>query len=246
MGKRKQSRQEKPQIVDHVSDDSEDEEIEEDEAFNSDDERKYGSFFGNDGPSAPKEGDSSGDDSSGDEDEMSEGGDDEGGSDEEDGDGGQYMLDLLDKLDEKKQDGYKDNSANIVASHVKESEFSSSVVPKAGLTLDSLMRGLEDTKGFSATQRTMKKVAQGSATPAPLARVVSNRAKRKVHYEDQAKQVSQWLEAVQENRQAETLDFRPKERMEVTSDVLVDKVRHNALLKPVVVAIKLNFSFSLL
>ena len=34
----------KPRLVDHISDD-EDEELCEDEAFNSDDERKYGSLF---------------------------------------------------------------------------------------------------------------------------------------------------------------------------------------------------------
>jgi len=198
--------------------DSEDEEIPEDEAFNSDDERKYGAFF------RDREDGGSEDHQQGD-DDGSDGSDSDGSDeDDEEGDGGRYMLDLLDNLDskkpgDKKADGPK---AATVSSNVNESEFSASVVPKAGLTLDSLMKGLEDTKGFGAVQRTMKKVAQGTATSAPLDRVVSDRTRRKLHYEDQSKEVSQWITAVQQNRQAETLDFRPKERMEVTREGLVE------------------------
>jgi U3 small nucleolar RNA-associated protein 14 len=225
MGKRKNSK--KPEPVDHVSDpDSDDEELTEDEAFNSDDERKYGSFFekrsariAGGGDSEGDSGDSEGDSSSGDDDGIASDDDDS-----EEGDGGQYMLDLLDKLDgndDKKKHESGQRSTGI-ASHVKESEFSASVVPTAGLTLDSLMQGIEDTKGFGVVQKTMRKVAEGQATSAPLARTVSARAQRKVHYEDQSGEVSRWIDAVQTNRQAETLDFRPKERLEITQDVLVD------------------------
>jgi U3 small nucleolar RNA-associated protein 14 len=70
--------------------------------------------------------------------------------------------------------------------------------------------------------KTMRKVAEGQATSAPLARTVSARAQRKVHYEDQSSEVLSLVEAVQTNRRAETLDFRPKERLEMTQDALVD------------------------
>jgi U3 small nucleolar RNA-associated protein 14 len=218
---KKKSAKKQPEVAEPVADDSEDEEISEDEAFNSDDERKYGTFFEKFG-----KGDGSGDSE---EEDSEEGSDDDEGEgaasddDDEEGDGGQYMLDLLDKMDggdDKKNDSGHRSSG--IASHVKESEFSSSVVPTAGLTLDSLMEGIEDTKGFGVVQKTMRKVAEGQATSAPLARTVSARAQRKVHYEDQSSEVSRWIEAVQTNRQAETLDFRPKERLEMTQDALVD------------------------
>ncbi|CAB9499135.1 associated protein 14 homolog A [Seminavis robusta] len=194
-----------------------DESIDDDEAFNSDDERKYGDFF-------DKDDDSDGDDESVTSQDSDEDSDDD---DEEEGDGGQYMLDLLNQLDAPKDDkdtAKKEQKAKAAASHqVPESEFASSVVQKGSLTLDSLMAGLEDTKGFGVLQKSLSKIAQGQATAAPVAKAVSKRAERKVHYEDQAKQVSLWLQAVQQNRQAETLDFRPRGRMDVTRESLIDK-----------------------
>jgi len=196
-----------PRIVDHVSD-SEDEEIPEDEAFNSEDERKYGAFFAKNNKDSDEESDSESDDGL-------------ASDDENEGDGGQYMLDLLNQLDS--EPATKQTDGGALAVHVPESEFAASVVRGTNLTLDSLMEGLQDTKGFRDMQKTLTKVAQGKSTSAPLARAVSDRAKRKVHYEEQTEQVSQWMDAVQENRQAESLDFRPKERMDITKDDLVDK-----------------------
>jgi U3 small nucleolar RNA-associated protein 14 len=69
----------------------------------------------------------------------------------------------------------------------------------------------------------MRKIAEGETAQVPVAKVISKRAERKVHYEDQSEEVTGWLETVQKNRQAETLDFRPKERMEVTKGSLVEK-----------------------
>ena len=202
-------RQAEPRIVDHISD-SDDEEIPEDEAFNSEDERKYGAFF--DKKSDDEESDSESDDGIASEDE------------EEVGDGGQYMLDLLNQLDSETHAASKQtNQSNALAAHVPESEFAASVVRGTNLTLDSLMEGLQDTKGFREMQKTLSKVAQGKSTSTPVSRVVSERAQRKVHYQEQKEQVSQWMDAVQENRQAESLDFRHKERMDVTKDDLVDK-----------------------
>jgi U3 small nucleolar RNA-associated protein 14 len=220
----------KPQIKETISPDS-DEEIDEDEAFNSDDERKYGSFFN----SKKKAGSDDDDDddseeaSSDDDDDMS--GDEKLASDDDDsdeGDGGQYMLELLNQLGKKSastkdiSDNDRDNGSAL-ASHVKESEFAASVVKKAELTLDNLMSGIQDTKGFGNLQKVMTQVAEGQATPAPAARVVSDRAKRMVHYQKQTKEVSRWQDTVNENREAELLDFRVKERLEVNKEVLVEK-----------------------
>ena len=213
------------------NDEEDDEEIDEDEAFNSEDEQKYGDFFqgkpkGRDDDdkanSSDEEVSSDDDESEGDESE-----DDDDDSDEE-GDGGQYMLDLLKKLDEPNDgDGkgkkLEKHAQAAAAANISESEFASSVVKKGNLTLDTLMEGLQDTKGFGTMQKSMRKIADGETAQVPVAKVISKRAERKVHYEDQSQEVTGWLETVQQNRQAETLDFRPKERMEVTKGSLVEK-----------------------
>lgn len=195
-----------------------DESIDEDEAFNSEDERKYGAFFEGGGDDSSDDGDDSsdGEENSDDEDEE-----------EEEGDGGQYMLDLLNILDSPNDNGKRETSEAkqqaAAANNVSESQFVSSVVKKGSLTLDSLMEGLQDTKGFGVMQKSLKKIARGETTQTPVAKVVSKRAERKVHYEDQSKEVSLWLDSVQQNRKAETLDFRPKERLNVTRDNLIEK-----------------------
>jgi U3 small nucleolar RNA-associated protein 14 len=212
---RKQRQQQKPRIVEDVED-SEDEEIDEDEAFNSDDERKYGSFFSSKRESMGNE------DIDESEDDAIDSADDDNDDDEDDeGDGGEYMMDLLNKLNPAPEAKEKGSNA---AALVDESEFAASVLKSEQLTIDDLMSGLSDTKGFGVMQKVFKEVAKGKTTAAPVAKVVSDRAQRKVAYEHSTDDVTGWLEAVQQNRQAETLDFRPKERPDVlTKNQLVDK-----------------------
>ena len=195
MGKRQ------PKIVENVPD-SEDEEISEDGAFDSDDERMYGAFFDDT---------HSGSDASSDDDD----------DDSEDGDGGQYMLDLLSQLDAKPNAKDEDDDTKKTAAvHGKESP--SAVGPSGQtVTLDALMEGIQDTQGFGALQKSMKQLVR--PTTAPVPKVVSDRAHRKVQYKEQTQDVSQWSDAVQANRKAETLDFRPKERLDMTRDVMLAK-----------------------
>jgi U3 small nucleolar RNA-associated protein 14 len=211
-----------------ASSDDDDSSIASDEAFDSEDERRYGSFFEKRNKALANDGGMD-DESSEDEDpedaeedsqDASESDDDE--EEEEDGDGGEYMLGLLDKLDYNEQRDRGAQSGPSIAAHTKESEFSASVVKKADLTLESLMGSIQDTIGFGQAQKQLKKVALGSASPVPVARVVSERLQRKHDYTKQCKEVSQWVDAVQQNRQAETLDFRPKQRLEITKEGLVD------------------------
>ena len=87
-----------PQLVDHISE-SDDESIDDDEAFNSEDERQYGAMFKS-SKSKQQDSDSDSDDDS----EQSYDEDSDGiasDDDDEEGDGGQYMLDLLNNLDKK-------------------------------------------------------------------------------------------------------------------------------------------------
>ncbi|KAL3929544.1 MAG: hypothetical protein SGBAC_012162 [Bacillariaceae sp.] len=170
-----------PKIVDHVAD-GDDEEISEDEAFNSDDERMYGHLFRC--ANEDEETDSSGGD-----------GEDDGGDD------GQYMLELLDKLG---------NSTK--------SEESKSLSHMGKLTLDNLMEGLNDTQGYNELRKSLKK--EQRTILAPIDKKHTDREQRNVAYTEQVKNLSSWTEVIQENRQAETLDFKPKTRVEATKDSL--------------------------
>ena len=261
---------------------SDDESIDDDEAFNSEDELRYGSFFSmsskkkssqksrvkNIGDDDDNESvDQSSDDGSDSEEEShSDDGDDSdendwAGSDDsdEEDDGGAYMLNLLDNLDnnnnsssdktsDKKSKGDKYNGKIQMDSvpaesavHLKESQFQAGALSSSGdkLTLDSLMGGISDTQGFSEVQKTMRVLSSGggaqndgkneqklTTTAAPVSRVVTERAARKVHYEATSKDVAQWQQVVHEQRDAETLDFRPNKHLgttRVTRDILVDK-----------------------
>jgi len=197
----KKSRRKQPKITEEVAD-SDDEEISEDGAFDSDDERKYGMFFSNTGDDSDEEcGSDDDDDDDGDNSDSSASDNDEDDGGDGDDDGGQYMLDLLDQIDSKKPPPQQRNQdeSNPHVLHVKESPSAVSTTSQH-LTLDALMDGIQDTQGFGSLQQSMKKLAKPTA--APVARVVSDRAHRKVQYENQREDIAQWTHAVQENRQA--------------------------------------------
>ena len=217
-------------MADHVSD-SDDEEIDEDDAFNSEDERKYGALLGGKNEASDDDDDDNGSEKS-DDDDDSDGIASE--DDEEGGDGGQYMLNLLNNLDKKEDNTKKEKEeARKAMAHsalIQESEFST-VVKGSDLTLDQLMNGITGTKGFGTVQKTMKDMVPDvydeekrlSTTKAPVAKVVSDRAQRKIAYQENVEEVSQWTSVTKQNREAETLDFRPKERIKITKDELVGK-----------------------
>jgi len=240
-----------PQLVDHISE-SDDEEIDEDLAFNSDDERMYGSLFKskNSSSSTKKrkyndnsdetDDDDDDDDSivnDGDNDDGSDTSDDGIASDDDDGDGGQFMLDLLNNLDKKEDDISKEKqeirAALAHTSMIPESEFSSTAVKSSNLTLDQLMNGITDTKGFKSVKNAMRDMTSEiyendtsstlTTTKTPVAKIISERVERKVNYEEQVDNVSEWTQVVKKNREAETLDFRPKDRIKINKAELVQK-----------------------
>jgi len=148
------------------------------------------------------------------------------------------------------------NQLSEAAVHLKESEYQSGVLSAMNneeeeeggdgkLTLDSLMGGISDTAGFATVQKSMRALSSGlvvdkdkdgkgqqkkkklTTTAAPVSRVISDRASRKVHYEATTEEVTQWKDAIHEQRDAETLDFRTNKggatTNRITRDVLVDK-----------------------
>lgn len=214
-----------PKIVEDINE-SEDEEIPEDEAFNSEDERLFGHFFA--GEDSKKYGGSKGETSnaSSSDDELTSDDDTDDDSDDEendddDDDGGQYMLDLLNNLDGSTNDEDQKTELSLAQMvKIPESEYSNSI-SKKGLTLDNLMEGIQDTKGFRDLQKTLS--SKPATTPAPLDKKISSRVERKIAYKARSKDISRWVDIIQQNRQAESLDFKPKERLGLNRDVLVEK-----------------------
>ena len=220
-----------PRLVDHISDSS-DEEIDEDIAFNSDDERKYGDLFQKKPKTKPKKEKSEGDSS--DDDDDSSQSSDENDSDgfasddsDDEGDGGEFMLSLLDNLDKKESDQKQEKQdLQKQMAHSTLIQDSSSGVSTSKLTLDQLMGDIADTKGFSHVQKAMNGISDEKriqTTSAPVAKIISDRAERKVNYQEQSKEASQWTSSVKKNREAETLDFRPKDRIRMSKAELVSK-----------------------
>jgi len=136
------------------------------------------------------------------------------------------------------------------AKNIKESEFDSAVLKSDELTMDQLLTSIAGTQGYQHLKNTFKGLLptfassssskntathtqkQSAAstssfmiapTPTPVSRVVAERASRKVHYQQQVKDVSSWIETVKQHREAETLDFRPINRIHITKDELIGK-----------------------
>jgi U3 small nucleolar RNA-associated protein 14 len=200
----------------------EDEEIDEDEAFNSEDEKKYGAFFtsksrgkGGGGDRGSASGSSSSEDDDKDDSNHDDSKDDDGnssdegsGSDAEDEDeeeAGKAMMDLLESAF-----GRTVPPATTVEGKIKQ---------KA--TLDQLLEGLEDARGFGDLQNTYRHgLPAAMAPPVPHA----HKLQRRVHYERQSETMTEFQSTVTANRLAETLDFRPQTgRTLITRDDRIDQ-----------------------
>jgi U3 small nucleolar RNA-associated protein 14 len=251
-----------PKLAEDINS-SDDEEIDEDLAFNSDDERQYGSLFSKkhashklkrkkheeeeDSDEEDEETDDVSDESEDSNDNDDDDSDDGIASDDdmEDGDGGQYMLDLLNSLDNKTSNNHSQEdidraNANILHSTlIKESPFSSTAIKSSNLTLDQLLNDITDTEGFASVKKVMRDINRTSdpildnrpnsnvlsTTKAPVDKYTSDRIERKVNYKDQSEEVSAWTDIVKKNREAETLDFRlnTKDQVRITKDELIGK-----------------------
>ena len=86
-------------------------------------------------------------------------------------------------------------------------------------------KGGNDTSSAVITTNNNKKL---TTTAAPLPRVITERASRKVHYQSTTQDVTQWKQTIHDQRDAETLDFRPNKGghgadTRLTRDILVSK-----------------------
>ena len=177
---------------------SEDEEIEEEEAFDSDDEAKYGMFFANNKSSNDQR---NHEDTQTDSEESSE--------EDEDNDGGQYMLDLLNQI----QNSTEANGPGTTTTTTNNN---------TSLSLDALLQNIQETPGFGSLQSTLKSLNSQKSTKTPLSAVQSQRYQRQYQYQQETQNISNWLQAVQTNRQAETLDFRDNKNSRTLAPDITD------------------------
>lgn len=247
------------------------EEIDSDEAFDSDDERKYGDLFANRKGGKDSESEDESDDeeseeeeeddeelddetsssvdegsdgndgagSSGESDVFAEGSDDD--SDDSDNDGGQYMRDLMANLSQSSSHDNSTKNTNkrkeMALGHasIKENQFLAKRGDDGDLTIDGMLEALssnnnnsddndnDTTSGLQQLKRSVESLERRKTAKAPAASIVVDRVSRKEHYRGAVEDVSQWIDAVKGNREAETLDFRPKNRVRMTNNSLANK-----------------------
>ena len=187
--------------------DEDDDEISEDEAFNSEDERRYGDFF------ASRK--------SVEEEEEIE---------EEEEEGGTLLTDMLEtsKEDAEKQrrellelmelSGGKRSVKERSEGLTKESEHALSNDTK--LSLEDLTADVSEP-GLS---KRLTELSKTKTKEAPLAPVIKERIERTVHYASTKKQVKEWVPFVQANRKSEHLSFvalNQAQRQKLTTHALV-------------------------
>jgi U3 small nucleolar RNA-associated protein 14 len=215
MPKRKSRPPKAVEAIEHASDD---EEIDEDEAFNSEDEKKYGAFFASSSSGAVRRGGDNGDD------DAAFSSDEEEDDDDDDNDN-----DGKPSGNESSEDDEDEEEAGKAMMDLLESAFGRTVKPattaagkiKQKATLDQLLEGLEDARGFGELQNTYRHgLPEAIAPPVPHA----NKLQRKVHYEMQTETIAEFQPTVSANRMAESLDFRPQTgRILVTRDDRIDQ-----------------------
>ncbi|GMH90828.1 hypothetical protein TrST_g3885 [Triparma strigata] len=192
-------------------DNSEDEsEIDSDDAFDEEDEKKYGSLFANN--------DDDDDDSSDDDDDSSV---NSGASYDSDSDSEEEEVDMLAALDNLPTSSKSNTRKSLSTSHASlpESRFSSQT-NSSTLTMDALLNPVSSAPNYTTLRNTTSKIDATKSASSRLSDVVLDRAKRKVNYSSTKSDISNWTDAVKMNREAETLDFRPKGRERVTTNTL--------------------------
>jgi U3 small nucleolar RNA-associated protein 14 len=234
--------------------DFDDEDIDSDEAFDSDDEKKYGWAFQKDEPSTPPKRHPL-------EDEQ-----DDEEEDDDDYDGVVSVLDLINKRESKKskeiQSNKNDDGTNEESDYLDEdpnlgnhdellkhmerianserkkrkssdsssgggSSSSSSSFSTGELTADDLLSSLRNSSGVAKLKKRAEKLEDGSTTSAPKARIHRKRAERQVGYISAKKNATDWTALVSKNRQAEHVEYTSAgtNRAPVTTSDMVEKFK---------------------
>ena len=202
-----------------------DEEIDSDEAFDSEDERKFGDFdFGKYKRKGRQRSESEDEEDS----ELEE------EEDSEDEARHQEMLANLRKLREEEENGVGDDGVGGAA----KSGQGRAVAPKLGddtmqesLTLTDLVSTWKESEGKtnSRNRKLEKSLKRMTPTAAPLPKIVQERNERKAAYSISSKDVSKWQNIVKANREARTLEFSNRQTKQLqlvsTTAGLADNVK---------------------
>ena len=200
----------------------EDEEIDEDEAFDSEDEKRWqGVRFGssNNNRSKQKESHAAEVDTDTESESEEQGELYETDSEIEDVEDDERYRKLLE--DAKIGRGNKSNSARETLSEVyPESEFNLNPATdqpdgQQGVSIGDLLRGLGDSKGLAKVKKGLQKLeTKAKPTEPPLPKGIREREQRKAGYEITKKDISKWKDLVKSNREKRTLVFaKPAEAM---------------------------------
>jgi len=182
-----------------------DEEIDEDGAFNSDDEKKYGSFFA----------DNDRDDEFSFSSDLDDPDLERNGDNDKEGDGGAYMISLIDRMESggdsaDRSEASLSQQRDLARRYGRAGE--GNIVEGGAISMDDLLNPLSDTRGFKSTEKMVRDTSVDGATTtlAPVSAVATERAARVVQYAVSRDEAGRYQPSVTVNRESETLDLRVK------------------------------------
>ena len=198
---------------------SDDEEIDEEEAFNSEDEQQYGHIFENSRQDSDESigGDENkatlldviddGEESS---DGVSDSDEDSEDASEDDESAHAKLMDVVDSLvsSDAADSELKKLVKEMNASGTRSGDAAGSIGhTKSKLTLESMMSSLKGSAQYGQLKKRLERLQDVEMIAEPLSNAIALRGERKAGYEVVQKEVSKWIPTIQKNRQAESLSF---------------------------------------
>ncbi|CAB1097096.1 unnamed protein product [Ectocarpus sp. CCAP 1310/34] len=96
---------------------------------------------------------------------------------------------------------------------------------KGAVTMETLMGSLQKSKGFAAVKKQVAAFSGKSGAPAaPVSKTAELRAEREMAYDNRKSDMGKWVAPVQANRKAETLDFAPTVKTNLSNAALASKM----------------------
>eukprot|EP00518_Triparma_eleuthera_P012501 CAMPEP_0182473776 /NCGR_PEP_ID=MMETSP1319-20130603/24547_1 /TAXON_ID=172717 /ORGANISM="Bolidomonas pacifica, Strain RCC208" /LENGTH=336 /DNA_ID=CAMNT_0024674609 /DNA_START=62 /DNA_END=1069 /DNA_ORIENTATION=+ len=192
-----------------------DTDVDSDEAFDSDDEQMYGEFFG-------KTRQDKDDDDEDDDDEDDDDDDDDDDSSEDDDDDSSEASGTFDITSLLTAPSASTSQKALTSAAASRRESAHSLAPSSSLTMDALLDPLSSSAGFQETLAAAQRSEKRGAAKKRLDDAVTDRITRTEAYVENSKEVSKYIPTIQQDRSAETLDFRPKGRTFHTTKTIAD------------------------
>eukprot|EP00752_Nemacystus_decipiens_P002427 g2286.t1 len=181
-----------------------------------------------DGNASDDEADAMDEGMSGDEDESEEDSDED--EDEDEDKRHARLLGFVDTLGEQAAAAHQAAEDRRSSQLLKEGEFNATTgagpAKKGTITMETLMGSLQNSKGFAAVKKQVAAFSGKSGAPsAPVSKTAELRAERETAYDSRKGDMAKWVAPVQANRQAETLDFSPAVKTNLSNAALASKMQ---------------------